>query len=876
MVEHNPAVDEHQSIRNPDALSIFARFWLWVFGGMFARIKFFKKNGKLIRKYLSRGAVVHVIQYASYLEYLIFNYYLRRHGLSCVYYPERGLLTRIFDRGSGKRLPDRSVVAGQQYVIFLQRRGSFLSVSADRQVDQILKLLELQKETEVPIFLMPHVTIWSRYPVSMIKSFWDFSFGNSLHPGRIRRWIIFLRNYKQAFMRSGIPLKLADWTSDEFEKFGKSPVREIRWRLFKFFSEERMSAMGPMTRPRTWILESVLNSEEVREVIQQAADEQERPVVEVREEAALELNFMAADYKYSFIVMASWLLRRTLGKLYNPIVLDKEGLNRVRDMLKQRALIYVPSHKSHVDYLAWSWMLNENNMYPPHIIAGENLSFWPMGFLFRRMGALFMRRSFKGNRVYSTLLRRYLTYMLNEGYSQEFFIEGTRSRTGKLLQPKLGILSFYIDSFVKNPDRDMVFAPVSIIYDKLIEEGSHSREMAGGRKEKESTSSLLKIPNIFKLRYGAMYVNVGRFLSLKEWLEERKIQASDLVGYKRKEVIQEIGYDVIYRINECNMVTAPAAVSLALLASSRKGVAQVKLLDTIEIILGYLKGRGVKMSEALDHSLWAVSETIEMFRKDGSIQAHTIGEEIIYTINDGKRFSLDYYKNHILHYFAPAAFLAIAYTSFKKTKVSVEDLHLRANFLADLFRYEIVHPPRSDLDQLFDEAQTYFVGNGTFRQDSAGNLIAGEKLDRILPPFQNLFSNFLESYWLVAACLPHLLGKRMNEKKFLSLLMEEGKKRALIGELLHQEATSKPNFTNAINYFINRDILIRHQKIEDTSIVILPEDALKDLGKGDKASKKQAKKMANKKAAFIELMEAYESKDILKDVEDEIRFYLPN
>lgn len=860
----------------PPDLPFWVRFWLWLLGGLFDRVKFFKKNLRLIARLHEQGTVVHVIQYRSYLEHLLLNHFLLKAGLPPVLYPEETWVKRLwrltFGRIGGRaesfhqrRRPDEKVQVGQHFLIFLQGRGSFLSVREERRIDELEALLDIQRQTETPLFLVPHITIWNRQPANAVKSVFDVIFGNSLNPSRLRRGLIFLRNYSRAFIRSGEPLRLDDWTSDAFAKAGKSAVKEMRWRLFTFFSEERMAVTGPMTRPRTWILESVLNSEEVQGVIHQVAREEQRSVADVTAEAARELDHMAADYKYTVLTLFASFLSATLWKLYNPLVIDEAGIERIREMVKKQAVVYVPSHKSHVDYLTWSWVLHYKGVYPPHIIAGENLSFWPMGYLFRRMGAIFIRRSFKGNKLYAVLLRRYLTRMLYEGYSQEFFIEGTRSRTGKLLMPKFGILSIYVDAFLRNPERDITFVPVSVIYNKLIEEQSHSKELAGGAKSKESTGSLIKLLELLRFRFGALYVRVGEPLSLTAALAERGLQASAVDSPARRSLIREVAYDIIYRINEITTATPSCVVSTALLASGRRGVTQKKLIDAVELALDYLKSRDVLLSDMLENSLAAVLETIEVFKKEGIVQAHTIGEEIVYSINEAKRHSLDYYKNYVLHYFAPASFTAIAFGS-TRTETTPAQLRERTLFLADLFRYEIVYPPGGAIAAQVDEALDYLGAAGAFVRDAEGVLRAGPQAERLLPFFRNQLYNFLESYWVVASALKRLLGRRMAQRKFVELLMDEGKKLTLTGEVERGEAYSKTNFQNAIQYFIHRGILIRDEALEDTSVTILPADF--------SDTRKMKKKLSKKPEVFLELAEAYASGEVLDDVARELTTYL--
>ena len=879
MPEENAVLQINTSRRDPQStlpsLSFFSRLWLWLLGPIFSRIKFFKKNVRLIKEYLEKGAVIHVIQYASYLEYLILNHFFIKHGLPTAAYPQESRINKILRKTLSvlriqsqkpKSRPEKDVRPGEQYVLFLQRRGSFLSVRAERQIDELQRLIELQKSTGHAIFLMPEITIWTRRPVSMTRSYLDVFFGNSTNPGHLRRFIIFLRNFSQSFIRSGQPLCLNDWTSDEFAAHGKNPIKEMRWRLFQFFSEERSAVTGPMTKPRTWMLESVLNSQAVQEVISRIAAEENRSHESVSEEAARELDFMAADYKYSFILMACYTLRKTVRRLYSPVSVDEKGMDRVRDLLKKGSVVYVPSHKSHLDYLLWSYLLHDFGVYPPHIIAGENLAFWPMGYIFRRMGAIFIRRSFKGNRLYSTLLRTYLTRMLWEGFSQEFFIEGTRSRTGKLLPPKLGILSIYVDAYFQNTNRDLFFIPISHIYSKLIEQKSYARELAGGKKEKESTSSLLNILKVFKLQYGALYQHVGEPLSMREYLENKGLDPTDVNERTRKELIEEIGKEMVYRINQTATATPSAVLALALLATYRRGITYRNLLVRVKLILAHFRECKAPMSEFLDEKGGFLQEALDTLLKDGGIQKYSVGDETVYTVNVNQRSGLEYYKNNILHYFAPGAYLAIAFMSHGTDEVEIEIVKERTRFLTDLFDLEFIGSPLVDFESAFNDVVETFDGMGYLKKTSEGFFLRTEKSEHTLPFFKHLLLNFLESYWVVASSLVYLLNKRVNERKFLKKIMEDGKKMALIGELEYSEAYSKTNFQNAILYFERRGVIIRHEQFEDTTITVLPQKDMINNGK--------MKKLAKKRQVFLELTEEYENPDALKAIAEGIRFYL--
>lgn len=867
------------NVPKPKRLSFLARLWLRLLAPFFARISFPEKSAELLREALAKGPVVHVFQFAGYLDFLVFNHHLRTQGLPPAAYPIESLWQKVVRKlfgflGVGARQPARRLKddprPGEQFVVFLQAPGSFLSVlTGTREIDELTHLLDLQKTSAIPITLVPHLVIWSNRPLSGATSLWDLLFGHALNPGRLRKLIIGLRHFRSASLHCGAPIDLNDWVRDEAGQLRdeRGAVKELRWKLFTFFSEERMAVMGPLTRPRTWILESVLNSEPVQQAIAETAREQGLSIKEVTERAAFDLDRMAADYKHDFIVMASMILKAAFSRLFTHLEIDEEGFERIRDLLRRGAVVYVPSHKSHIDYLALSWLLFRHRLVPPHIIAGENLSFWPMGFIFSHMGAIFIKRSFKGNRLYTTLLRQYLQRMLQEGFSQEFFIEGTRSRNGKLQSPKFGILSVYVDSYLRNPNREMFFVPMSVIYSRVVEESAHVREQRGAEKQKESAKSLLRIFDALKIQHGAMYVRVGEVVPLSAYIERQGFSIADCEDAKRHELITRLGYDLIGRIDEVTTVTPSSVVALALLCGSRRGIAGKKLRATIDIIIHHLTCQGAHFAKAFEDTPRAISEVLAGLQKDKSIKSHQISDEWIYTIDDSNRTALDYYKNYILHEFVGASMFSQAFLSCRQNEAESALILEKAHALFEFFRYEINFPPFATIEGLFEETRAYFLKEGLWTEPRVGVFAQGEKLEE-LHFFGHLFDSFIESYWVVAVTSKALVGKRMSQKRFFKLIMDEGRKMSLTGEIERQEAYSRSNFQNAVSAFATMGILVRFESEDDTTQLVLP----KEVASAHTPKKKG--KSSKRRQVFYELSETFNQAAAITDFAERIRSHL--
>ncbi len=169
--------------------------------------------------------------------------------------------------------------------------------------------------------------------------------------------------------------------------------------------------------------------------------------------------------------------------MFSAVEVDEPGLERLREHAKEGTLVLLPSHKSHMDYLVLAWVLYRHKLPLPLVAAGDNLNFFPVGPIFRRAGAFFIRRSFSGDRLYAAVVDAYVRRLIKDGSPLEFFLEGGRSRTGKLLSPKLGLLSIVVDAALGVPTRTTWFCPVSIGYERFVEEKAFVRESQRRRED---------------------------------------------------------------------------------------------------------------------------------------------------------------------------------------------------------------------------------------------------------------------------------------------------------------------------------------------------------------------------------------------------------
>ena len=263
-------------------------------------------------------------------------------------------------------------------------------------------------------------------------------FGDRVAPGKLREISGFLLRYGSAYFHVGAPVNLAS----VLEREGDTPTpiiaKKIRWSMLNHLTREEEIRGGPISRPTERTLELVLKDPAVQKYLPPDQPAERRRGLQI-------MRRLAADVRYGWIRVLDAIIDRIWNEIYDGINVDQEGLAKVWNAARRGPVVLVPSHKSHVDYLVLSQVFFKDGLMPPHIAAGDNLSFWPLGYIFRRSGAFFIRRSFSGDKLYAALCAAYVRRLLKDGHAVEFFIEGGRSRSGKLLQPKMGLLGMCVD-----------------------------------------------------------------------------------------------------------------------------------------------------------------------------------------------------------------------------------------------------------------------------------------------------------------------------------------------------------------------------------------------------------------------------------------------
>ncbi|DAZ95534.1 TPA: hypothetical protein N0F65_005226 [Lagenidium giganteum] len=513
----------------------------------------------------------------------------------------------------------------------------------------------------------------------------------------------------------------------------------------------------------------VLESEAVREAIAARVEETGLAFEEVEQEALKILDVMAAQVDYRSVRKLGWLLRKVCRHMYENINVDEKGLVQVRELLRrgESSVVLVPTHRSYVDFLLMSYLFFAYNIPVPYIAAGRD--FLNMGWiskLLRESGAYFIRRSFREDGLYSAVFKEYTQYLVSKGHTIEFFIEGSRSRSGKQLDPKFGILSTVVDCYLSGRVDNVHFVPVTIDYEKPLEVLLHQNELLGEGKIKESLSALLKSLHVTRQNFGSISVQFGEPIDMQKFASSYGLAGPDRSIANPQQLIRDLGYQITDEMISYATCT-PSNVVATILLMYRNGISKQDLVQqTNWLRLEVLKRGGRVMctqgrspTVIVERALEFLKELVSRRRKDLVEPAITSREQYPNMIG------LGYYRNKILHWFNREGVLACAHFALSTaqsassnsaatatTVVDKAELIENALFLHDMLRMEFVRKDstrdRSELETVLQllHAQEVFQQTG----GAVGAVADGQPTYTLLC---TMIWPFIDSYWVAITSL---------------------------------------------------------------------------------------------------------------------------
>ena len=468
----------------------------------------------------------------------------------------------------------------------------------------------------------------------------------------VKNFLRAIFNGRQAIVYFHRPLE----TEEIFSKKGVKPsqlVLKTERLLRARFRKHRQAKLGIDISSRRTLVHAILQSRSVKKIIDLQAGEN----VKKRERLKITAEKYALEICSNFSYPVIYLYDKVLNWFWNSRYegLHSIGLERIKELAAENTIIYAPSHRSHIDYLALSHQLYLNNLMMPQIVAGKNLNLPIIGPILRNGGAFFMRRSFGDNKLYSRVFYEHLRKLLQRGSSIEFFPEGGRSRSGRLLPPRPGIISMLIRAFQDMDEKPIKFVPISMNYEKVLEGNSYHKEAMGDAKKKESLTSILRVARDFRGYLGDAYLQVGQPIDLKEFLDNnhedwsKNLISEDLDNSPNQkwlyDITPKLGKEIMKNINKATVVTPSALFASAILNANKFNLSEKKLKSRLSLYINL-----IKLSE--------YSDQIDIPESDPEKILHKVEKlKLIDELSDTKKIKLNFqqaamlsfYKNNISH-----------------------------------------------------------------------------------------------------------------------------------------------------------------------------------------------------------------------------------
>jgi glycerol-3-phosphate O-acyltransferase len=565
-----------------------------------------------------------------------------------------------------------------------------------------------------------------------------------------------------------------------------------------------------------FVREDIVSRPAFRGGVARLAADAGRPVPPALREAERYLKEIAATHSPYVIDLTAQLILLLYTRAYGEALhYDRGDLERVYALAQRYPVVFLPSHKSNLDHLVLQYALHENGHPPNHTAGGINMNFFPVGPLMRRSGVFFIRRTFKDNPIYKFVLRSYIDYLIEKRFSLEWYIEGGRSRSGKLLPPRFGLLANVVDAYRRGKSEDVILIPVAIAYDQIQDVGSYTAEQHGGKKERESFGWFVGVVRGLRRRFGDIYIRFGRPISLAQTLgPPDPLAAEHLSGDDTEEqhlTVQKLAFEVANRINHVTPITPTSLLALALLGRGDRALSVPEILVALQNLVQYIRRRGLPTTVELGlDSPESVQRTLDALVANGVVTCYAEGPEAVYAIGPDQHLTAAYYRNTIVHFFVTPAIAEIALLRAGEDHVD----HRRETFwdeamrLRDLLKFEFFFAEKERFRE--EIAAEIALHDDKWESALARGPAAIRGVVRSFRPFNahRVLRPFLHAYLVVAdALVRENPNAPLDQNAFLNRCLALGKQYLLQRRIQSGESVSKVLFETALRLAGNRGLL---------------------------------------------------------------------
>ncbi len=549
------------------------------------------------------------------------------------------------------------------------------------------------------------------------------------------------------------------------------------------------------------VLEVVCSYQKVKEHLEKKPEDKDK----IKEY----LNEIRGGYSSKAVHMLESFLDKTFVKLYDGVNLHLPDGFSLEETLKEYHVVLCPNHQSHADYIAIQYVLYKKFKLPVYIAAGINLNIFPIGSIFKKCGAFFIRRKFT-NHVYKIAFQGYIYYLLKTDKVVEFFFEGGRTRTGKLLSPKYGLFSMILDahSHFGADKKPLMFVPVSIAHEFIPEERAHAKELSGAKKEKEKPTQLLKLFQLFKKKLGTVHIRLSEGIVIPDVSEDLK------------ENTQKIAFDVFRAVGKNMPVTPSSLLSLILLDHPAGVLTWKQILTRAQDILDYCKHMGIQITDSLlgEESESALRMAMDMFLSNNKVQLikRERLNQVFYSVHPDARVHLLYHKNMIVHhFFVPAVMNATWFNIFNGSIKTPDDLVVFLKQKRKELKFEFYLPKNAEMTNEAIQIMSYALNRKIDHINTVLTLTVDElyKVASLVKNFASALSFIYEAYYISAISIKYLSEDKFTEEQFLNVTKELFEMEKEHGRIVrYNESFTVPKMKATLEYLIFLEVVKKDEK----------------------------------------------------------------
>ncbi|MGI9585756.1 MAG: glycerol-3-phosphate 1-O-acyltransferase [Acidimicrobiia bacterium] len=683
-----------------------------------------------------------------------------------------------------------------------RRRRPFASV--DPRIDERLA------EQDDPL-LIPVRVVWlarERDGVRRVTLKDAIRFGDPRDPNALQQQLILARHPERCRVVVGEPARRSEIEKRWAEPSGHGPAdgtslgEFVALKAWLALERSERHIRGQRYKVPRFLREDLFWSRPFQAGVERLSKAEGKPLKRLEKRTHRYLKEIAAQHSPYVIDLVNAITSTLIKAAHQSVDYSEQELRDTYALGETDPLVFLPSHKSNFDHLVLQHVLFENELPLNHTAGGINMNFFLIGPLLRRSGIFFIRREFKTNAAYKFVLRQYLDYLLEKRFALEWYVEGGRSRTGKLREPRLGLLAYIADAYQRGIADDVVLVPVSINYDQITDVASYAAEQRGKEKEEESFVWAMKFITGLRKSHGSIHVRFGEPLPLSSRIGREE----DLSTPEGKLALPKVAFEVSTRINDVTPITAISLVTLALLSGQGKGFTVRETIDVLQPFIDFVEQRNLPTTFVLPfHSEAAVEGALEALRANGVVHRTDGLTATVYSIGPEQHLEAAYYRNTVIHFFVNTGIteLALAIGVLAGKPMDEESVIDRAVELRDLFKFEFFFAPTSEfVEEIRSELDRYRVGP----RDAEGP-VAVDVAAMMPPKSPVVLRPFLEAYFVVASALATFGDDELTADDLSDASLAMGEQLLSQRVIKNTEAVSTTLFSSAILVVENRDLL---------------------------------------------------------------------